>query len=91
MAMSRPRIKFAQLRQLLLGLGFREVALSESAIGFQHDHSDTLIVLPTYRSNRIVLPHHLATVRMTLDAKGLMDSDDFDDAVASAGARKSAS
>ena len=49
------------------------------------------VALPIYRSNRIVLPHHLVTVRITLDAKGLMEADEFDDAVASASAQRSAS
>jgi hypothetical protein len=89
--MPPPRIKFGKLREILLDLGFREVALSDSAIGFQHDPSDTLIVLPTYRANRIVLPHHLVTVRIMLDAKGLMEADDFDDLVASVAAKRSAS
>ena len=89
--MSPPRIKFGKLRQLLVGLGFREVVLSESATGFQHDPSDTLIVLPTYNANRIVLPHHLATVRIMLDGKGLMDGEAFDDLVASVAAKRSAS
>jgi hypothetical protein len=89
--MTSARIKFAQLRDLLLGLGFREVALSESAVGFQHDPSDTLIVLPIYRANRVVRPHHLASVRIMLDGKGLMDADTFDDLVASVAAKRSAS
>ena len=89
--MSPPRIKFGQLRELLFDLGFREVAISDTAVGFQHDASDTLIVLPTYRANRIVLPHHLVTVRVTLDGKGLMDGDAFDDLVASRAPRRSAS
>jgi hypothetical protein len=89
--MTPPRIKFSALRELLVDLGFREVAFSESAVGFQHDPSDTLIVLPLYRANRVVLPHHLATVRIMLDGKGLMEADAFDDLVASVAAKRSAS
>jgi hypothetical protein len=89
--MPPPRIKFGQLRALLLGLGFRQVTVADSAIGFQHDPSDTLIVLPTYRANRIVLPHHLVSVRVLLDGKGLMDRAAFDDLVASLAPRRSAS
>ncbi len=89
--MTPARIKFAELRELLFGLGFREVALPEDAVGFQHDPSDTLIVLPTYRANRVVLPHHVASVRILLNGKGLMDADAFDDLVASVAAKRSAS
>jgi hypothetical protein len=37
------------------------------------------------------MPHHLATVRITLDAKGLMDADDFDAFLESAAAKRSVS
>ncbi len=43
-----------------------------------------------HRSNRIVLPHHLLTVRVMLDAKCLMEADAFNEFVATAGAKKSA-
>jgi hypothetical protein len=89
--MTPPRIKFAELRELLFGLGFREVAFSESAVGFQHDPSDTLIVLPIYTANRVIRPHHLASVRIMLDGKGLMDADAFDELIASVAGKRSAS
>ena len=56
-----------------------------------HEASGAEVALPIYRSNRIVLPHHLITVRIMLDAKGLMDADDFDEFVSSASAKQSAS
>ena len=37
------------------------------------------------------MPHHLVTVRIMLDRKGLMDGDAFDDFVASASVKQSAS
>jgi hypothetical protein len=78
MKMPEPRIKFSTLRQILLDCGFREVAVSDSFVGFKHDQSDTLIVLPEYRATAHVAPHHLAQVRVTLDAKGLLDAEKFD-------------
>ena len=89
--MSNPRITFGQLRQLLADLGFTEIVAPKSHIFFAHESSGAEVALPIYRSNRIVLPHHLVTVRMTLDAKGLMEADEFDDVVASASAQRSAS
>jgi hypothetical protein len=89
--MSEPRFKFASLRHLLSDLGFVEVPVSKPYVGFQHDESDTLIVLPSYRSNSSVAPHHLAQVRIMLDAKGLMAADDFDRLVASIPKQHSAS
>jgi hypothetical protein len=89
--MSRSRITFAQLRQLLVDRGFTETVVPKSHVAFIHEPSGTEILLPVYRSNRIVLPHHLATVRIMLDGKGLMDGDAFDDLVASVAAKRSAS
>jgi hypothetical protein len=82
--MSKPRFEFASLRQLLFGLGFKEVpvntppGVTKPQVGFQHDDSDLLIVLPSYRSRSSVAPHHLVYVRMMLDGKGLMEADEFD-------------
>jgi predicted RNA binding protein YcfA (HicA-like mRNA interferase family) len=85
------RITFAQLRQLLLDLGFTETVTPKSHVFFVHEPSGAEVALPIYRSNRVVLPHHLITVRIMLDAKGLMDAGDFDEFVASASAKQSAS
>jgi len=89
--MRNPRITFGQLRQLLLDMGFTETVTPKSHVFFAHRPSGTEVALPIYRSNRIVLPHHLITVRIMLDANGLMDADDFDDFVASASVKQSAS
>jgi hypothetical protein len=89
--MSEPRFRFSQLRQLLSDLGFKEVPVRKPYIGFRHDDSDTLIVLPSYRSNSLVAPHHLVQVRIMLDAKGLMDGEAFDGVVGDAPTRHSAS
>jgi hypothetical protein len=86
------RITFAQLRRLLLDMGFAETVTPKEHVFFAHQPSGAEVALPIYRSNRTVLPHHLVTVRMMLDAKGLMESDAFDDFVATAAsAQQSAS
>jgi hypothetical protein len=90
--MPKPRITFAQLRHLLLDMGFTETVTPKLHVFFAHQPSGAEVALPIYRSNRIVLPHHLVTIRMMLDAKGLMERDEFDDVVASAAsAQRSAS
>ncbi len=81
--MDKPRFKFSSLRHILSDLGFKQVPVAKPYIGFQHDESDTSIILPSYRSNSPVAPHHLLQVRITLDAKGLMAAEDFDRLVAS--------
>ncbi len=89
--MSRPRVTFADLRQMLLDMGFTEAVVPRSHVFFAHSPSGAEVALPIYRADRIVLPHHLISVRIMLDAKGLMDRADFDDFVASLSAKQSAS
>jgi len=89
--MSERRVKFSSLRQLLLDLGFKEAPVPKPYIGFKHDESDLLIVLPAHWSNSPVAPHHLVYVRMMLDGKGLMDAEVFNRLVASGPTRQSAS
>ena len=45
---SKACIRFAKLRQLLLGLEFTEIVVPDSHIGFRHELSDTTIMLPIY-------------------------------------------
>jgi hypothetical protein len=86
-----PKITFAQLRQLLLDLGFTETVTPRSHVFFAHPPSGAEVALPIYRSSQMALPHHLITVRLMLDGKNLMDHDDFDAFVASVTAKQSAS
>jgi hypothetical protein len=81
-AMSRPAISFADLRRLLLGLGFTHVTVPKSHEAFLHADSHTEIFLPLYKSNQRVAPHHIAPVRAMLDAKGVLDGEEFDRLVA---------
>ena len=89
--MSKPRVTFAWLRRFLLDHGFTEEIVPKSHIGFRHEDSGAEIFLPIYRSNQLVMPHHLLTVRFTLDGWGVMGADQFDEDVASASAKQSAS
>jgi hypothetical protein len=84
-------LTFAQLRQLLLDLSFTETVTPRSHVFFAHPRTGAEVALPIYRPSQIVLPHHLATVRVMLDAKGLMGKQDFDDLVVSASAKQSTS
>src|SRR5438046_1152208 len=85
------KVTFAQLRQVLQEIGFSETIIRKSHVLFAHQASGAEVALPIYRANRMVLPHHLISVRVTLDANGLMDADDFDDFVAAAAVKESAS
>jgi len=85
------RFTFSRLRQLLSDLGFKEVPVAKPYIGFQHEDSDTSLVFPSYRSNAPVAAHHLAQVRIMLDAKGLLDAEEFDRRLDGVPAKHSAS
>ena len=76
---------------MLLDLGFKEAAVTKPFVGFQHEESDLLIVLPSYRRNSVVAPHHLVYVRLMLEGKGLMDAKEFDRLVANVPVRHPAS
>jgi len=89
--MTKPKLSFATLRRLLLDFGFRETVVPKSHIGFHHAESGAEIMLPVYRASDIVAPRHLLLVRITLDAKGLMDDEKFDEFVDSRSAKQSAS
>ena len=89
--MSETQIRFATFREILKDLGFRQIKLSETQTAFQHDATDTLLALPVYKASQNVAPHHLAMFRLQLDAKGVLEADDFDRLVASAGIRQTAS
>jgi hypothetical protein len=89
--MRNPSITFGQLRGLLLERGFTETVSPKSHVFFAHESSGAEIALPIYRSNRLVLPHHVVAVRVMLDANGLMEGGEFDEFVASASAKRSAS
>jgi hypothetical protein len=71
------RITFAELQQLLLDLGFREVSRPE-AIVFLHQPSDTLFVFRPYRPSDLVASYNLIEVKDMLDARGLMSAETFE-------------
>jgi len=83
--------RFLAYAEIRLDLGFKEVPVTKPHIGFQHDGADLLTVLPPFRGNSLVAPHHLVYVRMMLDGNGLMDAQAFDRLVANVPARRSAS
>ena len=88
---SSPGMTYDRLRQLLLDIGFAENVTPKSHVFFAHDPSGAEVALPIYRSSQTVAPHHLVTVRLMLDGKGLMDAGAFNDLIASAPAKQSAS
>lgn len=81
--MTSTPVPFARLREVLSDLGFRQVSLPGDGIAFEHDRSDAFLVMPKYRSNQAVAPHHLIMCRVQLDSRGILDADEFDRRLAS--------
>jgi hypothetical protein len=71
------RIKFGELRQLLLEMGFREVSGPEQSV-FCHEPSDTLFVFRPYRPGDPVASYNLIEVKNMLDSRGLMSAESFE-------------
>ncbi len=65
------RIKFSDLRKLLLDIGFSEVSTPEAVVVFGHRASDTLFVFRPYKPSEPVASHNLLDVRRMLDAPGV--------------------
>ena len=70
-------IKFTELEQLLLSIGFAIAPTTGSQKVYQHPSSGALVVLPGYEQQAYVQTVHFVTVRRILSENGLMDSDKF--------------
>ncbi len=71
------KITFGELRQLLLEMGFSEVAGPEQIV-FRHAPSDTLFVFRPYRPGDLVTGYNLIEVKNMLDSRGLMSAESFE-------------
>jgi predicted RNA binding protein YcfA (HicA-like mRNA interferase family) len=71
-------ITFAELEQLLLGLGFVSQPAQGTHRVFLYPALGTLVVLPGYNKNDWVHPAHLVSVRKILAENELMSAKTFD-------------
>ena len=71
-------IRFCDLQALLFDLNFHRGSTAVPQIIFETPTRDALIVLPPYQPEQVVRPHHLASVRWTLDSNGILSSAAFD-------------
>jgi predicted RNA binding protein YcfA (HicA-like mRNA interferase family) len=74
-----PRVSFAALEQVLVGLGFTVRKVPGSHTWFEHPGSNTRILLPPFRQEETVDQGNLVAVRRHLDEKGLMPRARFDE------------
>jgi len=68
------------LRKFLVGLGFHYTRQSDCEV-FEHKGSDTLFVMRIYRANEQVNPKDLTVVQTTLDYRGFLERDAFEQAL----------
>lgn len=71
-------VRFAEMRQLLLDLGFVEKNFVDGRVRFRHAPSDTIFPFRPYQPTDFVILVHFLMVRRILDERGLLDADQFD-------------
>jgi predicted RNA binding protein YcfA (HicA-like mRNA interferase family) len=74
----RKPIRYANLIQLLEGLGFVCQRIEGSHVNCEHPPTSTLIMLPDLNGKETVWPNSLAAIRRQLDDKEILDRDEFD-------------
>jgi hypothetical protein len=74
--MKTKTITFAEFRQFLMGLGYREKRTDSAEIFYRAD--DDMHVFRLYRDEEPVAPGDLAVTRTFLDFRGYLDAADFD-------------
>lgn len=72
-------ITYRQLFQFLKELGFVDKSIPDSHVGFYHESTDTWLLFGLRDQQEAAAPHDIVKVRNVLDARGLMERDDFDE------------
>lgn len=75
---ARSTVSFAELRQLLLDLGFRQSKRGKFWF-FEHSPSETIFGYRPYRTRERVTVRDLHLTRKQLDWRDLLDEQAFDD------------
>jgi hypothetical protein len=71
------RVTYGRLRDVLTGLGFREVR-REKGIGLEHPKSKTLFLFRAYQDSDFVKRAEVFFVRKLLDERGLLEPETFE-------------
>jgi len=75
---ARSEITFAELRQLLLDLGFKASKRGRFWF-FEHSASETTFLFRAYRLRERVTERDIKSTRLHLDWRGLLAAEAFDD------------
>jgi hypothetical protein len=76
--MRKSGIPFAELRDLLLEVGFAECPQEQGRLRFEHPVTGTILLFRTYRSGEMVNQRDMAVVRRQLVDNGLIEGPAFD-------------
>jgi hypothetical protein len=71
----------ANVRAVLVQLGFNERSVPGQYYRFEHQLPDTWVLLPPYKDDDIVSDFNVANIRILLDYRGLMKPADFEEAL----------
>jgi len=78
-------VSYRRLDEVLKSLGLAARDIDGKARLYTHELTGAMIVLPLLPEDDLVRQHHLATVRVTLDANGIAAPADLDARLAHAG------
>jgi hypothetical protein len=78
--MKHDKVTLAELVRLLARFGFESTRLRDRLL-FEHEASDTLLVLRRYRANEAIGEADLISVRHMLDQRGFVERNAFEEAV----------
>src|SRR5262245_17493859 len=72
---------FGQVRQLLDRVGFVQTPVAGKHVLYEHHPSGTLLVFRPHRQDESIDPMTLSIVRRTLDMRGFLGEDEFENAL----------
>jgi predicted RNA binding protein YcfA (HicA-like mRNA interferase family) len=75
------KVTFGDIHRLLEAYGFEQTSIKGKHVLFEHKASDTLLMFRPHRRNELVDAMTLSIVQKTLDARGFLESDEFEDAL----------
>jgi predicted RNA binding protein YcfA (HicA-like mRNA interferase family) len=72
--MKTRKLKYGELRQVLIGLGFCEQTTKSNHLVYRHPDSHLPIFLPRMRASAVVEPIEILSLRNALENAGFWDS-----------------
>ena len=87
--MIKSKVTFGRIHRLLTEHGFVRNVVKDKGVFYENDTGD-MIIFRLHRLNEFMDPWYLEMVRMRLDWCGILERDEFDDALEKAAPARSA-